>query len=181
MHLTFYDVPVYRLSADEYAKQREQFIIDQMRQYLADKRMLHPGVLPEDDALAVHHSSAVSFHDHLWRKYGGMWDHNEVIGYLRLHFLGSEIRAGYACVDKQRIVRSRTKQFEYQAWRLVVPTHVPRSASSQDIWAAVQEHVALCRKHLKRRYVDSSLLETIGPYVDWKALYEANWQRSVAR
>jgi hypothetical protein len=40
----------------------------------------------------------IRFLDHLEMRYGGPWNFNEIIGFIRLHFLGSQIRGEYFAV-----------------------------------------------------------------------------------
>ncbi|MFM0052384.1 hypothetical protein [Caballeronia grimmiae] len=50
---------------------------------------------------------------------------------------------------------------------------LPQDASSSDIFATIERYIAACRTELKGRFVDDSELRTLGPFIDWKALYES--------
>src|SRR4051812_19282331 len=98
MPTIFLDVPVYRLPLPEYDRQQKAYI----------KKAFGPMVLPNDAA----------FRDHLWRVYGGCWRFNEVTAYIRLYFLGGQVRGEYFAIRRKRIVRTRHKQFEYVTHKL---------------------------------------------------------------
>lgn len=162
----FFDVPVYRLTEDKYYTEKNQYI---------DRAVFLPNS-PLSSALREQErknpNENVQFRAHLHRTYGGCWLYNEIIGYIRLHFLRSQIRGKYYGVKKKRIVRTRKKLLEQQTWKLVPEIEVPNEATSTDIYQLVLEYVENCRQYLKGRYVDSRLLEIVGPHLDWRALYE---------
>ena len=164
----FFDVPVYRLEEEEYYRNREKTI----------ERVLYPNDCPLRDELRsiedADPKSKLNLSGLLEYSYGGAWLYNEIIGYIRLHFLGTQIRGEYYAVDRQRIVRTRKKILVFRTWKLAPEREIPNSAPSDEIYSIVLQYIDDCRKELKRRYIDSSGLERIGPYVNWKALYEAS-------
>lgn len=81
----FYDLPVYRISRDLYYADRERYV---------EEAMYPPGTNQADMAKAFHSRNSDSrsrYADHLERIYGGCWEFNEIIGYIRLHFLGFQV------------------------------------------------------------------------------------------
>ena len=163
-----FDVPVYRLKEDVYNRQMKEHIEDNFN---SDDRFVRDMYERDPDIKA-------RMEDHLFRSYGGMWKYNEIIGYIRLHFLGSQVRGEYYTVRRKSIVRTRRKQLEYHTWKLAPEREIPPSSASKEIYSIVLEYVAECRKILKRRYIDSSGLERIGSFVDWRALYDASARRT---
>jgi hypothetical protein len=79
----FFDVPVYRLREDRYYDERDRYI---------DNAMFPPSS-PYSERLReeARKNPNIAFKDHLQNSYGGPWRYNEIIGYIRLHFLGSQI------------------------------------------------------------------------------------------
>jgi hypothetical protein len=167
----FYDVPVYRLTQKNYHTDQDRYI----------DSILYPANDPITEKLREMHrkdpSSAVAIKDHLWRSYGGAWIFNEIIGYIRLHFLGSQIRGAYFSVNKKKLVRTRRKLIEYRTWKLAGEIDIPGNSTSREIFELVLKYLERCRKELPTRHIDSDLLETIGPYIDWRAL----WLDSLSR
>jgi hypothetical protein len=161
----FFDVPVYRLTQDRYNDEQNKFISDAM----SPKGDPYIAALRERELKDP--SINVGFRDHLWRSFGGCWRYNEIIGYIRLHFLGSQIRGEYFGVSKKRIVRTRRKILEYQTWKLAAEISIPNDSTSSEIFKIILEYLDDCRKELKGRYIHSAILESIGPYTDWRKLW----------
>ncbi len=170
----FFDVPVYRLAEDTYYKQMDDFI----DQTLFPPNMPYSAARREREQQNPNENTWMR--DHLHQQFGGAWRYNEVIGYIRLHFLGSQIRGEYYGVQVKRITRTRKKILEFRTWKLAPEIDIPQEASSADIYRLVLEYLDDCRKELKGRIVDSKLLEAIGPYVDWKSLWQSGWGRDKA-
>lgn len=164
----FFDIPVYRLPEDEYERERDKYI----------EGMLNPDGSPFNEAMRAneaadpHHS--IAFRDHLQRTYGGCWRFNEIVGYVRLHFLGSQVRGEYYGVRKKRIVRSRTKTLEFQTWKLATEIDIPYPYTNKGIFETVRHYLKACSKELPRRYVDVELFEVVGKHVDWCDLIAEN-------
>ena len=160
----FLDIPVYRLPEDDYYAERNAYADAGMTKHPLSTTPASPSTAPRlspQDAAML---------DHLFQSYGGPWRYNEIIGYLRLHFLGSQVRAEHWRVQRKRIVRTRRKVFDFDHWKLAPETELPVDGTSEEIFAAVMEHVQDCKAELKGRYVDTSTLETLGPYIDWRGL-----------
>ena len=144
----FFDLPVYRIPRERYYEERETFL---------DKHSSSKG----DSAIR----------DHLQRVYGGPWEFNEIIGYIKLHFLGSQIRGEYFAVRRKRIVRTRRKLLEFQTWKLAPEISV-NPESSVTILESIYSYIGACRKEIPRRYIDTEMFDALAPFVNWKALYD---------
>lgn len=145
--IEFYDVPIYRLTREQYQEDIDAFVKPRVERQRAGVEQMW------------------------WEHFGGAWQFNEIIGYLRLHFLGNQVRAEWWSVKAKRVTKTRKKQFEYKVHKLAPETSIPSGATNADIWSAVLEHLNDCRRELKGRNVDSSLLEVLGPHVNWLAIY----------
>ena len=160
-HTRFYDIPVYRVSRDRYYADRERFV---------EETMYPPGTHQAEMAKDFHSrnpDARVLYADHLQRIYGGCWEFNEIIGYIRLHFLGSQVRGEYFGVSTKRVVRTRKKMLEWKTWKLAPEIDLPHPSSDGEIFQALMRYVLDCKKELKGRYVDTELFERLGPYVRW--------------
>ncbi len=162
----FFDVRVYRLPSERYYRERDEYV----------DSVLFPIDSPYTQSLrereAADPNCNVAIRDHLQRSYGGCWTFNEVIGQIRLHFLGSQVRGEYFAVRKKRIVRTRTKVLEFQGQKLAPEVEIPHPYTSQGIYFAVLGYLADCRTELPKRYVDTELFEVIGKHVDWLGVFE---------
>lgn len=164
----FYDLPVYRLSSDEYYAARDKYI---------DEVLFRPGTpdeIPLRQREKLNPRANDGFRDHLQSAYGGCWEFNEIIGYIRLHFLGSQIRGEYFAVAKRRIVRTRTKTLEYRTWKLAPEVDIEQPYGTSEVLDAIHEYIADCRKELPKRFIDTSRFDTIAPFVDWGSLWRSD-------
>ncbi|WP_132978511.1 hypothetical protein [Thiobaca trueperi] len=162
----FFDVPVYRLPREKYYQQRQKYIEDVMfPKDSQDSEALKK--LDEEDP-----SQNTMFRDHLQKSYGGCWRFNEIIGYIRLYFLGSQVRGEYYGVRQNRIVKTRKKTLEFQTWKLAAEMDVPYPPNKSEILGVVRNYLENCKKELPRRYIDTEIFEAAAPYIDWKKLYE---------
>lgn len=157
----FYDIPVYRLPADVYHSQRDAYI---------------EGVIAGYD-LQESHSNDTDlgrfFRDHLWRRYGGAWRFNETIGFLRLHFLGNQIRGEWWQMDAKRVSKTRKKQFAYRSHKLASEKSIVQPSTNKDIYLVILEYLDACRCELPKWHLDTELFEVVGPHLDWNALVKA--------
>lgn len=162
----FYDIPVYRLPAERYYRERDEYM----------DRVLFPEGSPDTQSRrereAADPNCYLAMRDHLQRTYGGCWDFNEIIGYIRLHFLGSQVRGEYFAVRRKHVVRTRTRVLEYCTWKLAPEVEIPYPFTSEGIHGAILDYLTACRKELPRRYVDTELFEALGKHVDWLGFME---------
>lgn len=159
----FYDVPVYRVAEDDYYRARDEFV----------EKTMYPGPTNHNEALRdlrKERSAQEAFmKEHCSNVYGGQWKFNEIIGYIRLHFCGTQIRGEWYRVKAKRIVRTRRKIFEWHDWKLALEIDVPSHADDKQIFELIMKYLRNCNTELQeKRFIDTSLLETIGPHVRWR-------------
>jgi len=156
-NLYFYDLPVYSVSYEQYNAMMDERLAAQI-----ERLKIVPDYEPP--AHIVDSMSQRQFETF------GPWRFNETIGYIRLHFLGSQVRGEYFSAEKQRNLLGRSRVFTYRTWKLAaeVEIHHGKKVTNERIWSAIQEYVVRCRKELKKgRVIDDSLLRVIGPHTDW--------------
>jgi len=161
-------LPVYRLSRDKYYKERAMYVEGVMyrghKEHVEVKKKFH----------AKYPELKVQFEDYLNNKYGGCWDFNEIVGFINLHFLGSQIRGEYFSVKAKRITRTRKKIFEYSTFKLAPELDVGLDSSNQEIFNVVIKYIADCYKELpKGRFINDRQFKTLGPFLDWRALLKS--------
>ncbi|MFB3079876.1 MAG: hypothetical protein ACE1Y4_17915, partial [Lysobacterales bacterium] len=82
----FLELPVYRLSEDEYYEKRSTDIHSAWKKYTSP-------ITPSSRSIAKRLARReVKIHEHLRNAFGGAWRYNEIIGYVRLHLLSTQIR-----------------------------------------------------------------------------------------
>ena len=104
-----------------------------------------------------------SIKQHDYDKYGP-WRFNEIIGYVRLHFLGSQVRGEYFSVGREQLVLTRQKTLVYSTHKLAPEQSVPRDATNDEILRVILGYVDACRKEEPRRHFDDAWLRTIAPW-----------------
>jgi hypothetical protein len=121
--------------------------------------------------------SAILFRDYLENKFGGAWNFNEIIGFIRLHFLGSQMRGEYWQVKAKRICKTRNKIFQYRTHKLAAEMWIPVKATNSQIFSLVIKYLEYCANELKGRYIDTVLLQKMGPHIDWRNLLNSHYIR----
>lgn len=159
-----FDVPVYRLPEERYYRDMEQHIDgvlfppkEQLSNTLRELDRINPS---ENDAAR----------GHIATKYGGSWQFNEIVGYIRLFFLGSQVRGEYFAIGQKRIYRTRRKIFVLKSLNLTPEIEICDLTSNAAILDAVLEYLSNCRKELKGRHIDSELLDNLGRFIDWRSV-----------
>ena len=157
----FFDIPVYRLTRDKYYLERDEYI----------DKTLYPMNSAYSEQLRIQDEKNPNrndaFKNHLENYYGGCWEFNEIIGYIRLHFLGSQVRGEYFGVNKKRIIRTRKKTFEYKTWKLAPEVDITFPLSQSGILKATRDYIQDCKKELPNRYIDDSMFETLAKHINW--------------
>lgn len=164
----FFDVPVYRLSEERYYRDMAQHIDDvlfppedQLSNTLRELDRINPN---ENDALR----------GHIAKKYGGSWQFNEIVGYIRLFFLGFQVRGEYFTIGQKNICRTRRKIFELKSLNLAPEVEISDFTSNAAILAAVMEYLSNCRKELKGKHVDSEMFVNLSRFIDWQAFLRSD-------
>lgn len=155
-NIYFFEIPVYRLSYQHYQSENDKLKIQYLE--IFRKRKISESSMNETSEFY----DEIIFHP--------MWEFNERIGYLKLYFLGSQIRAEYFAVKAKKIYRSSRKIFEYKTHKLSPELTIALKMSNEDIFHCIVQYLCNCQKELKKRYIDIALFLQIGQFVDWKML-----------
>jgi hypothetical protein len=161
----FFDIPVYRLPEKRYYAERERFVDD----------ILYPENSRTADLMRQYHAkdpgARSAAKDDSQRAYGGCWRFNEVIGQIRLHFLGTQIRGEYYAVNRERIVRTRNKTLEFRTYKLAPEVDIESPITDASVLDAIEQYPDACRKELPGRVIDTELFLRVAKHVRWKDLY----------
>ncbi len=156
MYRFFYDLAVYRCSRAEYDAWYKAAEGKYIREALGDR---------------TERGATIHLKETFFRRYGG-WEFNETVGFIKLHFLGSQIRGAYFSSLKERAVLSRRKIFIMEELKLVPEMDIPHPASSKSILDVINNYLEECRRTLPRGFlIDTELFQEIAPHMDWLALY----------
>lgn len=160
----FFDLPVYRLPEARYYAERARFVDGVLfppntrAASLARERYARdPGAQLAD----------VAFFE---RSYGGCWRFNEIIGQIRLYFLGTQVRGEYFAVKRKRIVRTRNKTLEFTTYKLAPEVDIETPVTDKSVLVAVEQYIESCRKELRGRVVDAELFFRVARHMRWTDL-----------
>jgi hypothetical protein len=165
MRPAFLDLPVYRLSQDNYFRQRLEFVEEMVDR--AGGRERDPDVVRQIER-------------HSTMQFGGQWIYNEIIGFIGLYFDGHQILGKYFETAAKRIVRTRRKIFEYKAHKLAAEISIPFQPgepfdpTNDTIFDVVRQYVDRCREALPNRWIEDAQLLKLGPFLDWRGLLVAS-------
>lgn len=164
----FYDLPIYRVSSEKFDRDWGEYLQTSLysapsgisKEYIDDFYKREPG--------------QKSFRtQHAWKKFGGPWRYNEIIGYIRLYFLGDQIRGEYWLVRTKKVVKTRKKIIDFRDYKIVPEKTIPSNATNYKIYELVIAYIKEAKKSLKKWYVDFEDFEKIGRFIDWKSLMHA--------
>ena len=164
----FFDLPVYRLTQEEREAEGHKYVMN---------TVFPPGTIHGD----LFRKQAQSDPDDYQRKlsqtlhsfHGGLWLFNEIIGYIRLHFVGSQVRGEYFAPSRKRIVRSKARNFQFQTWKLAPEVEITHPITTQTIAQAIDQYISDCRLEIPRRHIDSTMYDSVSPHINWFQLYSA--------
>lgn len=167
----FFSVPIYRLSEELYYEQRDIHLRAKMPRYNS---------LSVDEMLQTHfQGGSLNFEPEasFQAQYGGAWEFNEIVGFVKLHFLGNQIRGEYWAVNSKKIVRTRKKQYEYKTHKLAPEISIYDEDDSISIFQKILNYIEACREELNKRYIDASSLQSVGQCTDWRQLFNLSRAR----
>ena len=157
----FLVILVYRLDRDKYYDQMQNHI-DKI--FESDNDIVKKA-FENDPNLKTQYES------HLRKSYGGSWEFNEIIGYIKLYFYGTQIRGEYWKVNAKKIVKTKKKQFEFENYTLAYELTISDKTSS-GILKTVRTYIENCSKELKNCFLDMSDFDMLAPYINWESLYK---------
>ena len=167
----FFDIPIYRVTRSRYESEQRSFI---QREMSADG---DPNV---QEMYRRNPPQKKFMENHFWEVYGGCWRFNEIIGFIRLHFFFTQIRGEYWRVTAKKITKTRKKVFTYFGHNVTDEIEVPAGSTNRKIYTLIQKYLARAQRqrNLRKFYLDKSVFENVGPYVDWNTMIKSNTIRT---
>jgi hypothetical protein len=166
-----FDIPVYRLPKDKYYKDRDEATTRHLRK-------VFPGVeFPPEKYPGHCQTLEQEFH----KAFGGPWDFNQVVGWLKLYAEGSAIGAHLWWVAEAKRLQSRMrKTFYLTTSSNKLATWFQPEDKSDTIFAETLTQIEALAKErpLKRRYVDLDAFRNVGRFIDWRGLMDAAAKRA---
>lgn len=154
-----FDIPVYRLPKHLYSKQQNDYVKKYIPDYDTDE--LFSNTHDESTKQKINEAS------YYLKEFGGGWKYNEIIGYLRVHKFGNQIRAEYWQTDAKRIVKTRKKQFIIKNHKCVPEVKIKNTASNDDVKQAIDICIERCKGNLSKRHLDLIDYNNHLKHVNW--------------
>lgn len=159
------DIPVYRLSSKKYYEEfnnyKDKYLTDGYNEEHKEFKKQYYEKYPEEK---------VYLEERLFKKFGGQWNFNEIIGYIKLYSVGNQIRGEYFQINSKKIFKTRKKIFEWKTDKLVPEISFYDRDTNEEIFNKIYEYLQDCKKELKYRYLDLDIFLKIGKHIDWKSL-----------
>jgi hypothetical protein len=150
MKIHLANIPVYRLDPESY----ETELSCLARQYTSE------------------YCSEETAKEELFRIYGS-WKFNEIIGYIDLHIIGSQIRGEYWSSIKKRIIRTRKKVITWRTWKIADEINIIDMNSNAAIAKSIIEYLHECSEQLSGLYIDDNSFKDLLPFIDLSALIKS--------
>jgi len=158
MVIDFFDIPVYRVKESQYNQELNKHLEKHMRS------------LEMKNFVESRTEWATAYQAKLMKSYGGQWEFNEIIGYIKLYILWTQIRGEYYQTDAKRIVKTRKKVIKFKSLKVVDEKELPTQGNNKEIYTIILDYLTDCQTYLKKQYIDLRVFKTIGPFIDWKSL-----------
>lgn len=138
-----FELPIYRLKEDEYN--------ESLREHIEKKSPMSAEYSRKD--------------------YGGDWQYNEIIGFLRFYVSGKgQIRCEYWQTDAKSKRKTSKKQFVKTSDSYCTQNFNP-SASKKDLKTTIESCIDHCKGQLGSKWhVDERLFRETFDYIDWSSL-----------
>lgn len=163
----FFDIPVYRLSYEDYKNEVNKSIKGNYYYFFINKDGTKKNELITFES---HYAKSIKYHD--------IWDYNEIIGYIKLYILGTQVRGKYYQHKSTRIRKTRTKSFIFKTHKLTPEINIHNKTNSE-IYILILDYLENCKLELKKRFIDIDNFRNIGQYVDWNKLIEEDINKNL--
>lgn len=158
-----FEIPVYRLSYDDYHAALGKRIKEAGDRYVENLRPTDPW--SDDEERARRWAE-----EHERRRYGRPYWYNEMIGVIRLYQDGGSIK-GQFWGQPHQIFRWNFRHYDYEHHGRVLEYHLgPHRQSSEEIYQDLHEYLSDLNergRQFERRRIDLCGFDRLGPHVDW--------------
>ena len=162
MYRPVLDVPIYRISPDQHEQDERR----RLKQFLEQQALIY-----QDMGKSISQEQVAKC-EHQWISgYSMLWHYNEVVAWLHLYvFMDSQVRGELYRAHGERHRRGGKREFHWSG--RCFETDVFPGESNDQIYQNVLRDVREVGKgpSFRRRFIDTSVLEQIGPILDWTRL-----------
>lgn len=158
-----FDIPVYRCTEEQFYADMDAAVSKRHDEIFATTGISRKNA-PE---------SYKNMEEHTRQTFGGPWNFNQVVGWLRLFAESSHVGGHLWWIDAKRIQRvMRQKRFFLTTISDVLSNYFTSEDDSESIYRRTIEDIERLTKQrpLKDRHVDLETFLNIGPHIDWRGL-----------
>ena len=159
-----FDLPVYRCTKERHDKELTEAVEAHLKHCFDDH-----GLERSSDPQTITNITA-----HAQHAFGGPWEFNEIVGWVRLFPESHGIGAPVWFTEGKKLTRKMRKRFHLRTWSNCLWTHFPPPAENPEIYERVLQALESLAKRdpLDGRVLDLSVFKLTGPYIDWRRLIE---------
>jgi hypothetical protein len=163
--LYFFQIPIYRCTSEKFRNETLE-LIKKRKEYFENQ--LHWQRTSSERLLILKKSV---FQDIEKRAFSKHWKYNEVIGWIELYIWSGQIRGDLWEVNRKRIKRFGKKEYFYLS--KIFEMHIFTNESSNKIFLRLLESLRKLNDEIfQKRYMDLSILENTGKFINWKKLVQ---------
>ncbi len=162
--LYFFEIPIYRMSEksfnDKYDRDLERHwqCLEDASGVPCDKMSDRLRMLSEN---------------HFWETYGTPWRFNQIVGWIRLYVLGSQIRGETWMCRAKRYTRNGRRRYRF--FGKAFEMSCSKDMTSAELGAEVEDRLRSCVKNFRsgKMHVDLECFMTASQFLNWRSLVDS--------
>jgi hypothetical protein len=157
-----FDIPIYWCSKDTYEAKQDA---------AAEKQLIRcfesMGIPRESQR-----DNCDRIKGHAHEVFGGPWQFNQIVGWLRLFTEGNGLGGHLWMVNAKRMSRTMKKRFYLRSASNALSGFFPPNCANDEIFKITLESIEILARSdwLTSRYFDLNTFKRIGPFVEWRQL-----------
>jgi len=161
MEKYFFDIPIYRSSIEKHTQELDD-----------DKNKRLQNIVDIHGSDVIHSESYKWIGDHFDRTQWYPWRYNEVIGWIRLYRLGSQVRGELWFTNAKKIRRDLKRKRIFYIGK-AFERYLHKNMSSNEIFETICSELEYQKKQppMKGRYLDMNMFLRTGRFINWKELF----------
>jgi len=158
-----FEIAIYRISYEQFNKNYDTALQHHLKKF-QELSGLALNKIPESNLLHTE--------QHFWENYGGPWNYNQVIGWIRLYIFGSQIRGELWKMVGKKFTRKTRNQFQFIG--KIIEIDCMTEDNSEQILEKVENELDRIKKELikKKRSLDLQCFKNLASYIDWRKLMD---------
>jgi hypothetical protein len=156
-----FDIPYYWREEDRFNREYERDLTNHLCAF--EKQTGYP----------LTDNLRLSLTGDFWRRYIAPWRFNQVVGWVRLYKLGSQLRGESWFMNVKHSGRQVSKK-QFSLHGKAFELHIWPDQTSKEIFEAIVENLRRFQKSSSRRiFLDLECLENLGSFIDWRRVMDS--------